>query len=131
ASLLRELALIKRYRPPYNVRQKRDGIYSFLRLSSGPAPRPGVVKKIGQEAGGYFGPLRGGRRIRDAVKELNDVLQLRDCRRGTPIHFADQADLFGSELTPLCARYELLRCAAPCAARCTQGEYARSVGLAR
>ncbi|MEX2583814.1 MAG: UvrB/UvrC motif-containing protein [Gemmatimonadota bacterium] len=123
ASLLRELQLIKRLRPPYNVRQKRDGIFSFLKLSAAPAPRLNVVRRPGDEPATYFGPFRGGQRIREAVKELNDVLLLRDCRRSTPINFADQADLFAVELTPLCARFELRRCAAPCAARCTEREY--------
>ena len=35
AALLRELELIKRFRPRFNVRHKRDGSYSFLKLSAG------------------------------------------------------------------------------------------------
>jgi excinuclease ABC subunit C len=127
ASLLRELELIKRYRPPYNVRQKRDGLYSFLKLSTGGAPKLNVVRRINDEPGTYFGPFRGGQRIVEAVRELNDVLQLRDCRAGVPIHYSDQADLFGSELTPLCVRYELRRCLAPCAGRCSETEYLRRI----
>lgn len=131
ASLLRELELIKAHRPPYNVRQKRDGLYSFLKITRGPAPTLRVVRRVNDESALYFGPLRGGRRIADAVKELNDVLLLRDCRQATPIRFADQEDLFGSELTPLCSRFELDRCAAPCAGRCTEGEYLNRLRQAR
>lgn len=131
ASLLKELDLIKRFRPPYNVRQKRDLIYTFLKLTAGPAPRLHVVRRVTEEPGVFFGPFRGGQRIRDAVKELNDVLQLRDCRGGTPIYFSDQDDLFGNDRTPLCPRLELRRCLAPCAGGCSAAEYARRVTEAR
>jgi excinuclease ABC subunit C len=127
AALLLELELIKKFRPPYNVHQKRDALYSFLRLSPGGAPALNVVRRVSEQPGTYYGPFRGGQRIVEAVRELNDVLQLRDCGSATPIHYADQADLFGGQMVPLCVRYELNRCLAPCAARCTEAEYARRV----
>lgn len=130
ASLLRELDLIKKYRPPYNVQQKRDRIYTFLKLTAGPAPRLHVVRRVTEEPGVFFGPFRGGQRITEAVRELNDVLQLRDCRGGTPIHFADQSDLFGADRAPLCPRAELQRCLAPCAGGCSAAEYASRVSQA-
>jgi excinuclease ABC subunit C len=131
ASLLRELELIKQLRPPFNVRSKRDGIYSFLKLSTGAAPKLGVVRRVNDEPGSYFGPFRGGQRMSEAVRELNDALLLRDCSRSVPIQFADQADLFGDDLTPHCPRYELRRCSAPCAAKCTESEYQDRVRQAR
>lgn len=130
-SLLQELELIKRYRPPFNVRQKRDVSYSFLKLTAGPAPRFHVVRGTGGEQGRYFGPFRGGRRVAAAIRELNDVLQLRDCAQRTPIHFADQKEFFATDRNPLCARYELRLCAGPCAARCTEAEYRGRVEQAR
>jgi excinuclease ABC subunit C len=131
AALLRELELIKRFRPRYNVQHKRDGRYSFLKLSAGAAPKLFVVKTVSDDAGTYFGPFRGGRRISEAVRELNDLLGLRDCSLATPMRFADQADLFAYDRAPLCHRYEMQRCAGPCAALCTQDEYRRRVELAR
>jgi excinuclease ABC subunit C len=127
AALLLELELIKQYRPPYNVRQKREVVYSFLRISREAAPRLHVVRRIRDEPGRYFGPFQGGKRIADAVKELNDVLQLRDCRRGTPLLFSDQQELFAIERFALCSRYELRRCLAPCAGRCSEGLYQERV----
>jgi excinuclease ABC subunit C len=130
ASLLRELELIKRLRPPYNVRQKRDAIYTFLKMTAGPAPKLHVVKRVTEKPGTYYGPFRGGRRIVEAVRELNDVLMLRDCRAATPIQFADQQELFAIDRAPLCPRHELRRCLAPCAGMCTEAEYGRNAGQA-
>lgn len=131
AALLRELRLIKRFRPRFNVQHKRDGNYSFLKITTPPAPRLLVVQRVADDAATYYGPFRGGRRIREAVRELNDVLGLRDCAVSTPIHFADQAEMFDADRGPRCHRYELQRCAAPCAALCSESEYARRVALAR
>ena len=131
AALLRELELIKRFRPRYNVQHKRDGRYSFLKLTGGPAPRLFVVQAVSDDAATYYGPFRGGRRIAEAVRELNDLLGLRDCPVGTPIHFADQSDLFVVDRAPRCHRAELRLCCAPCAAMATQEDYRRRVALAR
>jgi excinuclease ABC subunit C len=131
AALLRELELIKRFRPRYNVQHKRDGRYSFLKLTGGAAPKLFVVHAVADDAATYYGPFRGGRRIAEAVRELNDLLGLRDCALSTPIRFADQSELWALDLTPRCHRYELKRCAGPCAALCTQDEYRRRVELAR
>jgi excinuclease ABC subunit C len=131
AALLRELALIKRFRPRMNVQHKRDGRYSFLKLAPGQAPRLYVVGAVADDTAAYYGPFRGGRRVQEAVRELNDLLGLRDCPVGTPIRFADQPDLFSFEHTPRCHRFELRLCLGPCAARCSQREYGKRVEMAR
>jgi excinuclease ABC subunit C len=130
-ALLRELELIKRLRPRFNVQHKRDGRYSFLKLSAGAAPKLYVVRAVGDDSATYFGPFRGGRRVEEAVRELNDLLGLRDCPLGTAMRFADQPDLFAFDPAPRCHRSELRLCLAPCAALCTQAEYRRQVELAR
>jgi excinuclease ABC subunit C len=131
AALLCELEQIKRYRPRYNVQHKRDGRYTFLKLTPGAAPKLFSVNAVSDDAAAYFGPFRGGRRIVDAVRELNDVLGLRDCSLSTPIQYADQADLFAVEHVARCHRHSVGRCMAPCAALCTQAEYLAQVALAR
>jgi excinuclease ABC subunit C len=131
AALLHEMRMIKRFRPRMNVQHKRDGRYSFLKLTGGQAPRLFVSSVVADDAATYFGPFRGGRRIQEAVRELNDLLGLRDCPLGTPIRFADQPDLFSFEPTPRCHRFELRLCLGPCAARVSEAEYGRRVELAR
>ena len=131
AALLRELELIKRFRPRLNVQHKRDGRYSFLKLTAGAAPRLYVVNAVSDDCAAYYGPFRGGRRIVEAVRELNDLLGLRDCALTTPIRFADQPDLFVLERAPRCHRFELRLCLGPCAALCSEEQYRARVELAR
>ena len=131
AALLRELQMIKRFRPRMNVQHKRDGRYSFLKLTGGKAPRLFVVGAVSDDAAAYFGPFRGGTRVQEAVREVNDLLGLRDCPVNTPIRFADQPDLFSFEHTPRCHRFDLKLCLGPCAARCSEAEYNKRIEMAR
>lgn len=131
AALLQELRQIKLFRPRLNVRHKRDGSYSFLKLAGGPAPRLLVVRQVADDDATYYGPFRGGRRIAEAVRELNDVLGLRDCAASVPIHYADQRELFLLPRSAGCHRSELQRCLGPCAALCTRAEYMHRIELAR
>jgi excinuclease ABC subunit C len=133
AALLRELRLIKQYRPRFNVAMKRDARhYSFIKISRGAAPRLNVVRGAGpDDAAVYYGPFVGAQRVSDAVRELNDVLGLRDCRSDIPIFFADQHELFQIGRTPGCIRHEIKKCLGPCVGGCTVAEYDRQLMLAR
>lgn len=139
AALLRELRLIKRFRPRFNVAMKRDARHwSFIKLTRGPAPKLHVVRgSTGSADGGvYYGPFRGADRVAEAVRELSDALGLRDCAQDVPMRFADQGDLFGPELVqltraPRCIRHEIHKCLGPCVAACTHDDYRARVVLAR
>lgn len=131
AALLHEFRQIKRWRPVYNVEHKRDRQYCFIKLTSDAAPKLLVVAQPIPDGALYYGPFRGRARVAEAMRELSDLLELRDCAARTPIHFADQPDLFDYAAAPLCIRAELNRCLAPCAAGCTQAQYAEQVDLAR
>jgi excinuclease ABC subunit C len=133
AALLSELRLIKQYRPRFNVAMKRDTRgYSFIKLTRGPAPRLNVVRGAGpDDAAVYYGPFVGAQRVADAVRELNDVLGLRDCRSDLPMFFADQRELFQIGRSPGCIRHEIHKCLGPCVGGCTVAEYDRQLALAR
>lgn len=126
AALLRELRLIKLLRPRYNVAMKRDARYhAFVRVSRGPAPRFHVVRGAGtDETGTYYGPFRGALQLEEALRELNDVLGLRDCRLDQPMFYADQPDLLPlPSRTPGCIRHEIGRCLGPCIGAVREDEY--------
>jgi len=134
AALLTELRLIKRFRPRYNVAMKRDARhYSFIKLTRGPAPKLLVVRgATGDDAAMYYGPFVGAERVGDAVRELNDVVMLRDCRTDLKMFFSDQAELFQlSPRTPGCIRHEIAKCLGPCVGGCSAAQYDERVALAR
>jgi excinuclease ABC subunit C len=134
AALLEELRLIKRYRPRFNVAMKRDARhFAFIKLTRGAAPKLLVVRGAGQDdAAIYYGPFQGALRVNEAVRELNDVLGLRDCALDRRMHFSDQRELFQIQpRTPGCIRYEVKKCLGPCVAGCSARAYMDRVALAR
>ena len=134
AALLHELRLIKRFRPRFNVAMKRDGRnYCFIKITKGPAPKLVVVRGPGQDdASIYYGPFMGAAGVGDAVRELDDVLGLRDCSTDQRMHFADQPELFaGFARTPGCIRFEVRKCLGPCVGGCTVQQYEGRLMLAR
>jgi excinuclease ABC subunit C len=121
-ALLRELELIQRWRPRYNVRgQPGRRRLTYVCLGRPPAPTvflsptPPVGSKI-------YGPIRGGWRAREAIRFLNDYFKLRDCPKNQPIVFSGTAELF-SGLRGGCIRLELQTCMGPCIAACSEKEY--------
>ena len=134
AALLAELRQIKRLRPRFNVAMKRDAQhYSFIKLAGAAAPKLLVVRGAGSGDGGvYYGPYYGAQRVGEAVRELSDVLGLRDCAQDVRMHFADQQELFAlAPRTPRCIRHEIRKCLGPCVGATTTSEYAAQIALAR
>ena len=131
SALLGEFRQIRRIRPPFNVQHKKERAVCFVRVPKEPAARILATTRPVDDGSEYFGPLLGAERVREAVRVLTDALQLRDCPGTTPMRFADQTELFGSEYVPLCARAEFHRCVAPCAGGCTEREYAQRLETAR
>ena len=134
AALLQELRLIKRFRPRLNVAMKRDAThYAFIKITRGGAPKLTVVRgPSAEDASIYYGPFVGAQRIEEALRELSDVLMLRDCRSDMKMHFSDQQELFQlSARTPGCIRYEIGKCLGPCVGGCSVAQYDERVTLAR
>jgi excinuclease ABC subunit C len=134
SALLLELRHIKSHRPRFNVAMKNDDRnYCFIKITPGPAPKLVVVRGPGaDEVGAYYGPFQGAVRVNEALRELNDVLGLRDCSRDQKMHFADQEDLFeGFVRTPGCIRFEVKKCIGPCVGACTVGQYDERLFMAR
>jgi excinuclease ABC subunit C len=132
AALLRELELIRRWQPRFNVQGqplRRRRMYvcigrrpaPYLHLSARPSPR-GVA---------CYGPIPASRRAREAVRHLNDLFRLRDCPQSQEMVFADQQELFPIVRAAGCIRYEIGTCLGPCAAACSEKDYAAQVRVAR
>ncbi len=134
AALIEELRLIKKFRPRLNVMMKRDARhFAFIRITPGAAPKFMVVRGAGNDDHGtYFGPFHGAWQLEEALRELNDVLGLRDCRLDQPMHFSDQQELpVGPTRTPGCIRFEIGKCLGPCVSGVSQRQYKARFKVAR
>jgi excinuclease ABC subunit C len=119
-ALLLENELIKRHRPPYNVRLRDDKQYLALRLDPRePWPRVVQVRRFRQDGALYFGPYTSSIAMRESLSQLRRIFPLRSCsdpvfrdyaRRGRP-----------------CIEYEMRRCAGPCCGLVDEAGYAELV----
>jgi excinuclease ABC subunit C len=132
AALLRELELIRRWRPRCNVQgQPLRRLQTFMCLGRSPAPYLFLTRQPPQNVLATFGPIPGGRRAQDAVCRLNDLFMLRDCPQAQEIVFPDQRQLFSSERPPGCLRFEIGTCLAPCTGTCARPTYSAKVRAAK
>jgi excinuclease ABC subunit C len=128
-ALLRELELIHRWLPRFNIMGKPGRHRTYICLGRRPA---GILlsRRPSRHLLARYGPVPRGRFARDAVRRLNDHFQLRDCPASQPMRFRDQPELFPAPRAAGCLRHEIGTCRAPCIAACTSADYAGQVAAA-
>ena len=127
-ALVRELELIRRWRPRFNLMgQPRRRPRLFLALGRAPAPYLFLAAEITASMQAVFGPIPNHPTARTAVQTLTDFYGLRDCPGPQTIIFKEDRALFPAELTPGCLRHEIGLCLGPCAARCSRRQYGQQV----
>jgi excinuclease ABC subunit C len=129
---LRELELIRRHQPRFNVRGREpERPLGYIYLSREDAPRCRLGRRVPKGVRHSWGPLRINWRIREAVELVNRLFKLCDCPPTVSMHFADQAYLFPLDLRVQCLRGEIGTCLGPCAGNCTLPQYAAQLRAAR
>jgi excinuclease ABC subunit C len=132
AALVRELELIHRWLPRFNVLGIPDrDRWVYLCLGKKPAAYAYVTRQPNGKEVAAFGPLKGMRMTKESARRINDLFLLRDCSREQTMRFADQQELFPVLQAAGCLRYELGTCLGPCAGYTTQANYTRYVRQAR
>ena len=124
AALSRELELIRRWRPRFNVQgqpARRRRVY--VCVGRQPAPYVFLASRPPGTTVALFGPIPAGTKSREAVRRVNDWYRLRDCPQAQEMVFAEQPELFPVLRTPGCLRHDLGTCLGPCAAACTRRDY--------
>lgn len=121
-ALFLENSLIKKFKPPYNIRLKDDKSFLCIGLdlkSEWPSLKP-VRKTSRRDDLLIFGPFSSAKFVREMLRYLQYIYPLRTCsdetlkRRKKP-----------------CLEYEMGRCAGPCAGLVTKKEYQEIVRKAR
>jgi excinuclease ABC subunit C len=119
-ALLLENELIKRHKPPFNVRLRDDKQYLALRLDPEEAwPRLTEVRRFREDGAQYFGPYTSSVSMHNAVSNLRRIFPLRSCRDAV---FRDYA-----RRGRPCIEYEMKRCGGPCCGLVDESTYAELV----
>jgi excinuclease ABC subunit C len=125
---LRELELIRRWRPRFNVKGQRDRFRTgYVYLTTEEAPRFRVEKAVPRACRRWWGPVLMNYRTFAAVERLNFTFQLRDCPQDVPMRFSDQPAIFQLPQVYGCLRGGTGTCAAPCSGSCSRADYLAQV----
>ncbi len=113
-ALILECNLIKRHRPYYNILLKDDKHYPYLKVNlKEPFPRLEITRRLEKDGARYFGPYIGASAVRQVIEAVRNVFPLRTCRQALP----------AKTLKRPCVNYDIRKCMAPCAGKCTEEAY--------
>ncbi len=98
-SLLLEINLIKKYRPPFNIMLMDDSSYPYIVLSNEPYFTVRVMRNVKNKKLEAYGPYPSSSSANEMVRLINQYWPIRKCK-----NLPKQA----------CLYYHMHQCAAPC-----------------
>jgi Nuclease subunit of the excinuclease complex len=78
-ALLLENNLIKKFKPPFNIRLVDDENYPYIKITDEEYPKIQKVYRIRGEKGSYFGPFPHGKAVETTIKTLRKIFPIRSC----------------------------------------------------
>src|SRR5213595_2597807 len=100
-----EQNLVKRHRPPFNVRLRDDKSFPYIAVTvEDEYPRVMFTRERHRRGVVYFGPYANAKKVRETLDVLNRVFQFRPCEGPKP----------GRHSGIPCLDFHIERCTAPC-----------------
>src|ERR1041385_2255751 len=100
-----EQNLVKRHRPPFNVRLRDDKSFPYIAVTvEDEFPRVMFTRERHRRGVWYFGPYANAKKVRETLDVLNRVFRYRPCEGPKP----------GRHSGIPCLDYHIDRCLAPC-----------------
>ncbi len=100
-----EQNLVKRHRPPFNVRLRDDKSFPYIAVTlEDDFPRVMFTRERHRRGVVYFGPYANAKKVRETLDVLNRVFRYRPCEGPKP----------GRHSGIPCLDYHIERCLAPC-----------------
>src|SRR5215471_16854428 len=110
-----EQNLVKRHRPPFNVRLRDDKSFPYIAVTvEDEYPRVMFTRERHRPGVWYFGPYANAKKVRETLDVLNRVFRYRPCEGPKP----------GRHSGIPCLDYHIDRCYAPCVGAISREDYA-------
>src|SRR5437763_2251409 len=109
-----EQNLVKRHRPPFNVRLRDDKSFPYIAVTvEDEYPRVMFTRERHRRGVVYFGPYANAKKVRETLDVLNRVFRYRPCEGPQP----------GRHSGIPCLDYHIERCDAPCVGYISKEDY--------
>ncbi len=109
-----EQNLVKRHRPPFNVRLRDDKSFPYIAVTvEDEYPRVMFTRERHRPGVTYFGPYANAKKVRETLDVLNRVFPYRPCEGPKP----------GRHSGIPCLDYHIDRCLAPCVGYVSREDY--------
>ncbi len=109
-----EQNLVKRHRPPFNVRLRDDKSFPYIAVTiEDDYPRVMFTRERHRRGVWYFGPYANAKKVRETLDVLNRVFRYRPCEGPQP----------GRHSGIPCLDYHIERCHAPCVGYISKEDY--------
>lgn len=113
-ALILEANLVRRHRPPFNVRLRDDKSYPYIGISlDEDYPRVYFTRERHRRERLYFGPFSNAQKVRETLNVLNRIFPYRPCQGREP----------GRPSGVPCLDYHIKRCLAPCVGYISREDY--------
>src|SRR3954464_2400797 len=113
-----EQNLVKRHRPPFNIRLRDDKSFPYIAVTlQDEYPRVMFTRERHRRGVAYFGPYANAKKVRETLDVLNRVFQYRPCEGPKP----------GRHSGIPCLDYHIDRCLAPCVGYVSKEDYRRII----
>ena len=113
-----EQNLVKRHRPPFNIRLRDDKSFPYIAVTlADEFPRVMFTRERHRRGTVYFGPYANAKKVRETLDVLNRVFRFRPCEGPRP----------GRHSGIPCLDSHIDRCFAPCIGAVTQEDYAQII----
>src|SRR5579872_4622037 len=113
-----EQNLVKRHRPPFNVRLRDDKSFPYIAVTlEDEYPRVMFTRKRHRRGVLYFGPYASAKKVRETLDVLNRVFRFRPCEGPKP----------GRHSGVPCLDFHIDRCLAPCVNYVSREDYAKVI----
>jgi excinuclease ABC subunit C len=109
-----EQNLVKRHRPPFNIRLRDDKSFPYIAVTlEDEYPRVMFTRERHRRGTVYFGPYANAKKVRETLDVLNRVFKFRPCEGPKP----------GRHSGIPCLDFHIDRCFAPCVNAISKEEY--------
>jgi len=107
-AFLLENALIKEYKPKYNIELKDDKTYPFIVVKREPFPRIFLTRRKINDGSEYIGPFTSAGKVRELIEFVKQYIPLRSCK----LNLSKENIATGK--FKVCLEYHLGNCKGPC-----------------